>query len=101
LAIQCDGRILAAGSATNSTGNLDFAIARYLRSLVKSDFDFDGDSIADVAIWEPSSGMWFINNSSDGSTSSMGWGRMVTPSYRQIMMAKEHQLTSSPLHLFT
>jgi uncharacterized delta-60 repeat protein len=74
LAIQCDGRILAAGSATNSTGNLDFAIARYLGSLVKSDFDFDGDSTADVAVWEPSSGMWFINNSSDGSTSSMGWG---------------------------
>ncbi len=32
LAIQGDGKILAAGSATNSLGNLDFAVARYLGS---------------------------------------------------------------------
>jgi hypothetical protein len=37
-------------------------------------FDFDNDSKADVSVWRPSSGVWFIINSSNGSTTNTIWG---------------------------
>ena len=36
--------------------------------------DFDGDRMADIAIFRPASGQWFIVNSSTGSGAAFTWG---------------------------
>ena len=35
--------------------------------------DYDGDGLADVAVFRPSSGSWYILNSTTGSTSYAGY----------------------------
>jgi len=36
--------------------------------------DFDGDRRTDLAVFQSSSGLWFIQNSSTGTTTSLGYG---------------------------
>jgi hypothetical protein len=37
-------------------------------------FGFDSDALSDLSVWRPTTGVWFIRNSSNGSTTNVGWG---------------------------
>ncbi|MCA1625670.1 MAG: FG-GAP-like repeat-containing protein, partial [Acidobacteria bacterium] len=70
VAVQSDGRIVAAGSSFNGA-NLDFALVRYLGDAVISRpaaFDFDGDGKTDYSVFRPSNGVWYLQRSQAGFT---------------------------------
>jgi uncharacterized delta-60 repeat protein len=81
VAIQPDGKIVAAGTITYIQGGdgisgSDFALARYLGDpaiSLNTPFDFDGDGKADISVFRPSNGYWYIMKSS-GGYSSIQWG---------------------------
>lgn len=62
LALQPDGKILAAGLVGNGSSGM----ARYLGDSVNTDFDFDGDARADLGVFRPSDRVWYLNRSSQG-----------------------------------
>ncbi len=65
VAIQRDGKIVAAGSAQNGT-RTDFAAARYIGDPVRTKFDYDGDGKSDVSVFRPTqfNGSWYVFYSS-------------------------------------
>lgn len=66
VALQADGNIVVAGSVV-SYQRREFALWRYLGdSTRRTAFDFDGDSAADISVFRPSSGEWYILRSQAG-----------------------------------
>ena len=69
LALQQDGKIVAAGYS-GGTGDYNFALVRYqgiATTTAHTPFDYDGDGKADLSVFRPSSGSWYISNSSNNA----------------------------------
>lgn len=66
--LQPDGKAVVAGwAAATLSFNADFAVARYNTNSTQIPFDFDGDKRADLSVFRPSNGSWYIQQSSGGN----------------------------------
>jgi len=65
VAFQSDGKILVAGN-TSSNG-IQAMVARYI-ARADTHFDFDGDAKADISLFRPADGTWYMLRSQAGFT---------------------------------
>jgi uncharacterized delta-60 repeat protein len=67
-----DNKLVVGGVFGNLAGARRTGIARFL--LNSSDFDFDGDSLADFCVFRPSERNWYILRSTDGASTATNFG---------------------------
>ncbi len=70
VALQPDGKIIAGGHS-DSGANYNFTLVRLLSGEAganRTAFDFDGDGKADISVFRPSNGVWYLLNSTSGFT---------------------------------
>ncbi|MBC7911510.1 MAG: VCBS repeat-containing protein, partial [Pyrinomonadaceae bacterium] len=76
VAVQPDGKVIAAGHTQQGVSNDDVAVLRYMprgSSASPTSIDFDGDGRSDVAVYRAGSGNWYIN-STCASPKSVSFG---------------------------
>ncbi|MBA4123809.1 MAG: VCBS repeat-containing protein [Acidobacteria bacterium] len=69
IALQTDGKIIAVGFTYGDGGGV--ALVRYHGDSLNASrtrFDFDGDGKADVSVFRPSNGTWYLQQSTNGFT---------------------------------
>ena len=67
LALQPDGKLVACGQVQDHDSDANIGLARYLLDSTRpTRFDFDGDGRADISVFRPSDGIWYLNQSTNG-----------------------------------
>jgi uncharacterized delta-60 repeat protein len=77
IAVQTDGKILVGGQNTGvGLEHCNFTILRFVANPITLPIrsDFDGDGRSDIAVYRPSSGVWYVLNSSNGAFSAQPFG---------------------------
>lgn len=73
-----DGKYIVTGSFTSVDGQTRNRIARITMAdevvAGPTDFDFDGDGKADLAVFRPGDSNWYVRRSSDASMYALNWG---------------------------
>ncbi|HUR96910.1 MAG TPA: FG-GAP-like repeat-containing protein [Pyrinomonadaceae bacterium] len=75
LSVAISGETAIAGAYRNTIGNNSSQGSAYLFDLGAKPFDFDDDGRADIGIFRPAGGEWWVNPSSNGQTFAMQFGQ--------------------------
>lgn len=76
---QMTSALIATGQpitdSRNSIVKPRIRVDRALQAIVKTPFDYDGDDRADVSVFRPSTGSWYLINSGSGAFSGQQFGQ--------------------------
>jgi uncharacterized delta-60 repeat protein len=80
MVVQSDGKIVFGGVYSPSVNSNNFYLTRYLNNGTREN-DFDNDRKADVSVFRPAAGTWYMNNSAAGFSAQQfgAAGDRVTP----------------------